>query len=257
MRDILFLNNEHRTLEKGSFLGVGVSAAPTVLREQLGLPQGTGLVVDHVDPSSPAAAAGLKKNDVLQRLDDQILIEPRQLSVLLRMRKPGDEVKLQIIRGAKPTTLSAKLEEREVASLDEVRSSPWADAVKQFPRTNVFSPKGPKSVYGMEFVDGQYTLKIAQDPGQPRKLTATDKGGKVVFEGPIDSPEQINKVPPDVRDKLKKLTEMKIVPATQPFQGTPSSFAPTRTPKGPAGGDPFGGAARTIEGGDSGGRVIR
>ncbi len=54
----------------------------------------------NVVPDSPAAAT-LKKNDVLTKLDDQLLIEQRQLSVLIRNHKDGDEVTLTYIRGGK------------------------------------------------------------------------------------------------------------------------------------------------------------
>src|SRR5579862_3142527 len=44
--------------QKGAYLGVSSSPAPPVVRKQLGLPEGMGLVVDIVMPESPAATAG-------------------------------------------------------------------------------------------------------------------------------------------------------------------------------------------------------
>jgi hypothetical protein len=44
--------------EKGAYLGVSTTPAPQVLRQQLSLPRGVGLVVDSVAPKSPAEQAG-------------------------------------------------------------------------------------------------------------------------------------------------------------------------------------------------------
>src|SRR4051812_3591693 len=52
----LTLIGSDRATEKAAFLGVAVSSAPGVIRDQLKLPRGVGLVVDHVEADSPAAA---------------------------------------------------------------------------------------------------------------------------------------------------------------------------------------------------------
>ena len=67
-----------------TYLGVDTSQVPTVVSEQLGLAKGFGLVVDYVEPNSPAATAGVQQNDILKMLNDQILIEPSQLRKLLQ-----------------------------------------------------------------------------------------------------------------------------------------------------------------------------
>ena len=61
-------------VERTTFLGVEVSLVAPVLGSQLGLPNGTGLVVEHLSPRSPAAGV-LKEHDVLTLLDNQILID--------------------------------------------------------------------------------------------------------------------------------------------------------------------------------------
>ncbi len=76
--------------EKGAFLGISTSPVTPPLRDQLHLTQGMGLMVDYVRKGSPADAAGLQIHDVLQKLDDQVLVNPQQLAVLVRAKKPGD-----------------------------------------------------------------------------------------------------------------------------------------------------------------------
>ena len=63
--------------ENVTFLGVETSPVSGTLTSQLGLPEGSGLVVSRVMPDSPAAGS-LKEHDILLKLDDQLLIEQRQ-----------------------------------------------------------------------------------------------------------------------------------------------------------------------------------
>lgn len=99
--------------EKVTFLGVETSPVSNVVAAQLGLAKGSGLVVNHVVPDS-AAAGVLQENDILLRLNDQILIETRQLAVLIRLQKEGQEVALTFLRGGKEQTAKVKLGTKEV-----------------------------------------------------------------------------------------------------------------------------------------------
>ena len=104
-----------------TFLGIETAPVDRTLAAQLGLPRETGLVVLRVADGSPAAAV-LQENDVLVKFEEQILIDPRQLSVLIRAKKDGDEVALTVYRGAKQVVLKAKLAQREVRVAEGLRS---------------------------------------------------------------------------------------------------------------------------------------
>jgi membrane-associated protease RseP (regulator of RpoE activity) len=97
-----------------TYLGVSASPPPRELAAHLPIPRDTGLVVEGLVPDGPAAKAGLEQNDVLTRLDDQILIHPRQLSVLVANRKEGDVVKVSFIRRGETKELDVTLGTREV-----------------------------------------------------------------------------------------------------------------------------------------------
>ncbi|HEV7223402.1 MAG TPA: PDZ domain-containing protein, partial [Pirellulales bacterium] len=90
-----------------AYLGVGTSAPPAAMTAQLKLPAGLYLLVDQVEPESPAAAAGIEPGDVLQKFDDQLLVNSEQFSVLVRNRQPGEEVQIAAIRQGKPVVLRA------------------------------------------------------------------------------------------------------------------------------------------------------
>jgi hypothetical protein len=91
------------------WLGLSTEEASEALVAQLGLNSGAGLVATFVDPASPAAKAGLQKNDVLVEFDGQSLVIPAQLRKLVRVHKEGDTVKLVFYRTGKKQTASATL----------------------------------------------------------------------------------------------------------------------------------------------------
>lgn len=102
--------------EKVTFLGVETAPVNRTLAAQLGLSRDTGLVVVRVSEKSPAAEV-LKEDDVLTKLDDQILVNQPQLGVLVRSRKEGDEVRLTVVRAGKEMTFRVKLATHEVPKL--------------------------------------------------------------------------------------------------------------------------------------------
>jgi membrane-associated protease RseP (regulator of RpoE activity) len=97
-----------------SWLGISTVEATEALASQLDLEPGVGLVVTYVAPDSPAAKAGLKKNDLLTRFEDQSLVHPAQLKKLVRVRENGSPVKLEFFRGGKRETISVTLGKRNV-----------------------------------------------------------------------------------------------------------------------------------------------
>jgi len=133
-------------METVAFLGVETGPVSPTLGAQLGLGRGTGLVVNHVVPKSPADGR-LQEHDILLKVDDQLLIETRQLAVLIRLRKEGDEVTLTYLRGGKQATVAIKLGRTEVPKLALGAEAGEWPAAPLFPggRVEVFrGPGGPE-----------------------------------------------------------------------------------------------------------------
>jgi serine protease Do len=220
--------------EKAAFLGVSGSPVPVVLREQLRLPRGVGMVVDYVEPKSPAEEAGIKQYDVLHKLDDQLVINASQFAVLVRMHKAGDEISLTLFRHGESTQVKAKLTEKEVVAMDE--QNPWGAPPNPWPQPSgadvligrppgqagvemrvpvlseipflkdVFA-KNPNAVGEMRWSDDKTDLSLSIR-GNNRRLVVKDKSGKVLFEGSIDTPDERERVPRDLRPKLDRLEGM-------------------------------------------------
>ena len=219
--------------EKVTHLGAATTSAPAAMREQLKIAQGVGLVIDRVEPDSAAEKAGLKQHDLLERLDDQLLINPEQLATLLRSKKPGDEVALAIVRKGERQTVKAKLEEKEVdAAAYAWTTADGRPAQGLFRATLAAAPGRPGAVNfgvggggGARFFDGkpvtvrtvdegtqttvwaddEVSISLERAGGQTNKLTVTDrKTGKSLFSGPPKGVNELLDARPDLREKVKK-----------------------------------------------------
>lgn len=238
-------------MEKVAYLGIETMPVDPTVAAQLALPRDTGLVVRRVAEGSPAANL-LQKHDILTKIDDQILVNVRQLTVLVRNHKAGDEVKLTFYRAGKETTVKAKLGEREVPKLAMGEGRPFmqffgeggpggggmmfqhgmpglpgmegreagdvmrligGDRMHWFanPRMHVFKRHGGKGSTILDlpsgsfvFSDDEGSVEVNATEGK-RELTVKGKKGEVTFQGPINSPEDHKKLPPEVMARLEAI----------------------------------------------------
>jgi len=218
-------------LERAAFLGVSTSPVPEPLREQLRLPKGFGLLVDHVEKNSPADAAGIKQYDVIQKLDDQMLVNAQQLATLLRSHKAGDEVRLTVIHQGQSAVIPVKLAEKELRPLDD--AGPWMIAPRLLLQEeqnvpleelmgNFWKPLANKTEKRVEIVirpaekeqpfrdleqyihrklsDGDVTVSVSRKPDEPATLTLKDKTGRIIYQRPVD--DDLQKALPEEVQKL-------------------------------------------------------
>jgi S1-C subfamily serine protease len=76
----------------------------------LSLPAQTqGIIISQILPGSPAAQAGLKVNDVIAKINDQQIDGTHPIGSILLHTRPGDKVKLTIIRDGKQQTVDLAL----------------------------------------------------------------------------------------------------------------------------------------------------
>ncbi len=109
---ILAAATSAQAIEKIAFLGITASPLDPAIAVHVGLPEGIGLLARTVAPDGPAREA-IEPQDILHQLDEQILVSPDQLAILVRSRKPGDEVKVSLIRRGERKTVSVKLGETD------------------------------------------------------------------------------------------------------------------------------------------------
>jgi serine protease Do len=68
------------------------------LAQQYGLPAREGVIVRQVEPGSPAAQAGFQPADIITQIDGQPVPTSGDLRRILRSRRPGDSVRLTVLR---------------------------------------------------------------------------------------------------------------------------------------------------------------
>lgn len=231
--------------EKATFLGVSTSFVAPAVREYLEIEEGFGIQVHEVVKDSPAAKAGLKKSDVLLRFNDQLLISPEHLSLLVKREENGESVSLAMMRKGVEEVIEVKLGETSRSAL-MVRPNPdrrtpehWQEQLKQQqdywqrrmeqPRQGKSGPEAsgkppavsvnpgfPVRVFGTEGVikiDNEKGEVSITNKGDGHEIVIKDSGGKEVFSGPYDSEKGIAGLPEAAQEQLKamKLDNLKIL----------------------------------------------
>jgi len=96
-------------IERGA-IGIAYNLLTPRAAAALALPAQTqGIIISQILPGSPAAQAGLKVNDVITKVNDQQIDGTHPISSVLLHTRPGDKVKLTIIRDGKQQTVDLTL----------------------------------------------------------------------------------------------------------------------------------------------------
>jgi serine protease Do len=96
------------------YLGIRNADLTPEIAQQFGLSDQSGVIVVDVEPGSPAADAGLQREDVITALDSTEIQSSGDLLGALRDYRPGDTVTLTVLRGGSGTveTVEVTLGER-------------------------------------------------------------------------------------------------------------------------------------------------
>jgi serine protease Do len=95
---------KHGKVTRGR-IGVVVQPVTAPLAESFGLAKAQGALVANVEPSGPAAKAGLKPGDVILSYNGKAVAESSDLPTLVAATKPGEPATVQIWRDGKETDL--------------------------------------------------------------------------------------------------------------------------------------------------------
>ncbi|PYM60684.1 MAG: LuxR family transcriptional regulator [Candidatus Rokuibacteriota bacterium] len=96
------------------YLGVGTQpvSLPEALRQRFNLEQPTAVIVVAVQPSSPAASAGLLMGDIIVSLGGTSITDPGDLASVLRPDHVGEEMTVSVLRGGEPRDIRITVGER-------------------------------------------------------------------------------------------------------------------------------------------------
>jgi hypothetical protein len=203
--------------EMVSYLGIATSPASAAIREQLKLPRGVGVVVERVEKESPAEAAGVRQYDIVEKFGDQLLVDGKQLAILVRLNAAGTSVPLTLIRQGERQQVNVTLSERLVPVAAEAFTLTTGDGVIES-GTAIFSGQAGadattnindlirqiKSKSASISVVNDQIYNIRKEDGKTM-LRISDRDSNVLFEGPVDTEEDLAAVPAEYLPKVKPL----------------------------------------------------
>ncbi|MEY3205747.1 MAG: hypothetical protein RLZZ21_2078 [Planctomycetota bacterium] len=211
-------------------LGLRLSRASAVLRQQLALDRGAGLVVDDVTPTSPAHRAGFRQHDVLVKLDDQLLVLPEQFNALLEATA-GAACTCHVLRAGRIIELPLGAPAAPVASAAGPAAGgrsapplrPTASTLSLLSQSQPSQPSqaaGPRPARPaadetLVRQDADYQIRLVAS--DEKRLVVTDAKGRVVFNDAIDTPEGRSRMPGAVRARVEQMERLLERPtATKP-----------------------------------------
>ena len=255
----------------------GLNVGPRLEAAIASVPADVGILVGFIDPQGPSVGK-VEEGDILTRLDDQMLFNADQFRALVRTRKPGDKVKVTLVRSGEPQvvelTLGARPEEKSrpsarkgravddpnnglpgvnggvippeilkqlqelqagvipappsgsrIPSVDELRARSGANS-----SSHSFSfsfGNGAKSSSHSMASDGEGSVSLEEKDGK-KHAVVKDRDGKTLFDGDVTDKAAVEKLPADVRRRLKLIEGKNFTLPGFPGNATP---APAEEPK--------------------------
>lgn len=92
--------------QQPAWVGIRVANLNEKLAGQLGLSQTSGVVILEVVADSPADTAGLKRLDIITRVDGKAVTNAGEVVSAVRQHKPGDQITFEILRAGQTQTIN-------------------------------------------------------------------------------------------------------------------------------------------------------
>ncbi|MEM1191792.1 MAG: Do family serine endopeptidase [Pseudomonadota bacterium] len=112
---------ENGTVTRG-WLGIALGDVDEALADALSLSSTDGVLVEQVQPDTPAQAGGVENGDVITSIDGKAVNGPNDLSRRIANYPPGRKIKIGLVRDGRTrnvtVTLGKRDEEQTIAALD-------------------------------------------------------------------------------------------------------------------------------------------
>lgn len=100
-----------QAVERG-YLGIGITPVDEDMAAALGLPKDRGERIGRIEPGQAGEKAGLKRGDVVTKVDGKDVTPQQTLSYIVARVKPGTRIPLEVIRDGKTITINAVVGKR-------------------------------------------------------------------------------------------------------------------------------------------------
>ncbi len=177
---------EHGTVSRGK-LGVSIQDLTPDLAQALGIEDTAGAVVGAVEPGSAAERAGLRAGDVVVAIDGHRLRGSADLRGRIGIRRPGERVELELLRGDERLTVQAVLDRLEPGQDGSAGAEP---AVLDLAGLTLGTLEPGMPGHGV--VEGVAVVAVA--PGSPADRAGIRAGDVVVAANrhPVSSPKALS-----------------------------------------------------------------
>jgi serine protease Do len=116
-RNVMTQLIDHGAVRRG-MLGVTIQPVTSDIARSLGLDTVRGALVNAVQPDSPAARAGLKRGDVITRINGEAVKDGNELRNRVAQVQPGTQLPLDIVRGGKAQAFTVTVGELKQAGAE-------------------------------------------------------------------------------------------------------------------------------------------
>lgn len=225
-----------RSQETDYWIGVRCAEVPEVLRAQLDLPEGEGVLIDQVIADAPAEQAGLKTFDVVISAAGKKVATPRDVADAVA-QADGDELKIDYLRAGKQHTVTVKPALRPGAMTrerDQRSVRQWFENLGEAPLSMRFLHPGmvlPPGVSVAPSLPNDMTVTIEKHGEKPAKITVK-QGDKTWQAGE----ESLDKLPEEARNYVQRMLGLAAFEMRFPPPGAPVSPPGVGPPHDPAAG---------------------
>jgi serine protease Do len=161
------------------WLGVQIQPVTADIAESMGLDATEGAIVADAQPDGPAEGAGIQSGDIILKVDDEKVSDPKELSEMIAHLEPNTEVTITVLRDGKERKIDVKL-----GDLNDLDESMQANARADQPDEKA----NPASLDGLgltveENSDGDGVVITGVEDDSPAAETGIRSGDVIVSIG--------------------------------------------------------------------------
>jgi len=171
---------------KRGYVGITFQELNTDAAKELGVSDINGLYVNGVLPNSGGAAAGIKKGDIITKIDGNNIYSSSDLQERIYRLRPGDKVKLTYKREGKEKEVVVTLKAEETAKTGKESASANRSTAELYNKLGAgFIPANAQLKKKFNITSGVVVSDVRRDGlfaeyGVPRGLVITSINGKTV-----------------------------------------------------------------------------
>jgi len=163
---------KHGEVTRGR-LGVYIQDMTKDLAESFGLDKAQGILVTQVMDDSPASKAGLKRGDVIEKLNGEDVGKVAEFRNHIAMTTPDTKVRLDILRDGKEKQLTVTIGKLEKSAEEGTQGKSEGEMPKLGLRLQALTPDLAAQ---LGYQNEKGVLVVAVDSGSPADLAGIQRG---------------------------------------------------------------------------------